>query len=197
MLLENEQELKDLRDSLVITLGIDETAEYQIILMRYEYQQIGDGIKLEGDPLYDLVVDADQNPSIIFVASAGNKGRYFPYPFAPAIWDFVISVSSEGAPEGDLPSLDINNCLRVGLAEYSNCGEIKMDGISAVNTGTSYAAPKLSYRIALALLNDEFSVCAPGSTALSVFGHADESGVWSNLSYSDSITNCTVSTPTP
>lgn len=209
MLLETEDELKDLRDEL-IDLGISEENEFETILMRYEYQQLGDGIKLEGDPLYDLAVDASKNPDVVFVASAGNKGRYFPYPFAPAIWDFVISVSSNGVSSEDAPTLDVTNCHRVGIAEYSNCGEIKMDGESrllvagvgtpppALNTGTSYAAPKLSYRIALALLNNEFGMCASGSTALSMLGYANESGVWKNKLYNDIVTmNCPTPMPSP
>ena len=55
------------------------------------------------------------------------------------------------------------------------------------NKGTSYAAPKLSLRLAIAMMNDEFSSCAAANTALAIFGYAGENGDWRNLSYDDAL----------
>jgi hypothetical protein len=83
------------------------------------------------------------------VGAAGNgvqcgKNRTsFPFPFAPALWDGVVSVSSEN-PAG-------------GIMAYSNSGEVKLDGtgpndLMAGSRGTSFAAPRLSAEEAIYLL---------------------------------------------
>lgn len=187
-LLAQETDLMELKDALeALSPSIDPQLARQIVLMNYYYTD-KDRFN-EQDKLFSLLEGKSADPNIVLVASAGNLGEFvefFPFPFAPAKWDFVVSVSSEDKEtEGEV----FPPCYRNLIAKYSNCGEIRMDGDDttdqASNRGTSYAAPKFSLRIAIALLDDELSICAPGSTATSVFGYASENGDWRNLSYDE------------
>jgi hypothetical protein len=93
-------------------------------------------------------------------------------------------------------------CPSLGIADYSNCGEINMDGASSDfngNTGTSYAAPKFSYNVALYLIDNNFSQCTgTNNAAYEVFGYADESGPWLNFGFDAAFNDfCILGTPTP
>jgi hypothetical protein len=93
-------------------------------------------------------------PNYIMVASAGNEGYRFPY--APAIARNVISVSAEYP--------DVNVCRDMLTAAgtgaiLSNRGEVMMNGFYNCLPGTSFAAPKLSFEMALYLLRGGETVC--------------------------------------
>src|SRR5215475_2702578 len=90
------------------------------------------------------------------------------FPFAPALWPMVVSVSADDAvnpnatPSSTGPTPSVTpipivtpdptlSCLRNrtarGLAAYSNCGEVMADGYNTVypgGIGTSFAAPRIS-----------------------------------------------------
>jgi hypothetical protein len=90
------------------------------------------------------------------IAAAGNSK--VPYPFAPALWDSVVSVS---AADPDVAA---------GIfPEYTNNGEIRMEGQYPFEqpkdpngrrlTGTSYASPRLAAWAALYLLHGGQTPC--------------------------------------
>lgn len=121
-----------------------------------------------GEYLESLLVDADYSQvandpmstmfteyNIVGVASAGNFGLDF--PFYPAAFDGVISVSgSEDANDfySSASFMPQNNFPLLGWDEanlISNDGEVMMPGRLRDVRGTSYAAPRLSYAVALYL----------------------------------------------
>jgi hypothetical protein len=137
---------------------------------------------------------------IINVAASGNFGVLdsgqpgYMYPFAPAIWDNVLSVS---ASEDGKPS---------NKAAYANPGEVIIDDSIPGKTltlvygstfspsnpdltnveGTSFSAPKLSYYSALYLLSGFSTPCIPTAgptpTTLPPLGYSSELGRrWDNL----------------
>jgi hypothetical protein len=113
--------------------------------------------------------------NVVYVGAAGNFE--YPYPFAPASWGFVISVSSDG-------STSDSNC-RKDVADYSNCGEVKLDGVYYDDTnivGTSFAAPKVSARAALNLLLTKPSVIG-NSCPMNFNTPTLPTGPWSNAAY--------------
>jgi hypothetical protein len=103
---------------------------------------------LNSESLKDLQSILSSYSEVIYVGAAGNFG--YPYPFVPASWDFVISVSSEG-------SSSFQEC-RENIVEYSNCAEVQLDGdyweLPDSIYGTSFAAPKFSAKVAQHLLVD-------------------------------------------
>lgn len=98
------------------------------------------GERMASDPIFDLLSDPERsgNNGFIYVAAAGNSGLGF--PFAPALWDFVLSTSA--------PS-----------SVTSNFGEVETDGIYGNWRGTSFAAPRLSVLSAMYLLREEPAEC--------------------------------------
>jgi hypothetical protein len=162
---------------------------------------------------------------IISVAASGNNGnRGYEYPFAPAIWDSVVSVSASGwdpfdpdviasgedfdadAPEGTYPSTK---------TYYSNPAELTFNGqlnYSIPNPkndfkyyfGTSYAAPRLSVLEAIHLLSGGDIRCYNDQCTAVLsqppLGYADDHGPWDNLLIETAIsTYCPEfrETPTP
>jgi hypothetical protein len=116
------------------------------------------------DPFYDLF-DGDGNndmcdPALncVPVAAAGNDG--LPYPYAPALFQTAISVSAEYS--------GANFCLgsfQGGGVLVSNKGEIQMHGFYNCLPGTSFAAPRLSYLMALYFASGStVSDCTSGPT---------------------------------
>jgi hypothetical protein len=102
----------------------------------------------------------DSKLRVISVGAAGNGiigpngTRVRPkFPFAPAIWDSVVSATAPGLgiqirpPWGDSVTLH--------LLPYANYGEVELDGTSTYSGvhGTSFAAPRLSAFEAIYLLN--------------------------------------------
>jgi hypothetical protein len=139
------------------------------------------------DPLNAWFADPDRR-EVIPVGAAGNGIRRFvgpggtsapvrlDFPFAPALWDSVVSVSASA--NGD-------------RAFYSNSGEIMLDGNATINVaagteaidGTSFSAPRLSTLEALYLIHHDNNSCA-GSTP--PMGYVNSSGglnplAWLNL----------------
>lgn len=110
---------------------------------------------------------------VVYVGAAGNFEDQFSY--APASWDFVVSVSSQASPQEQNPQTPVPNAAVAGLslAEYSNWGEVQMDGVFGGDSnfasnilGTSFAAPKFSYRIARYLIDGGVSPCTNSEPAL-------------------------------
>lgn len=118
--------------------------------------------RLAEDPLKTtLTKDLNLNGRrVIPVGAAGNgvllvyEGMLlrfrFDFPFAPAIWNSVVSASAGNGEQG----------LRAG---YSNSGEVMLDGNlvygSAFLQGTSFATPRLSARQAAYLLTGGSAGC--------------------------------------
>jgi Subtilase family len=91
---------------------------------------------------------------VILVAASGNSGASF--PFYPAAWNGVESVSA---------SVDDTDFIGSGaIAPYSNFGAIMMPGVWGNEMGTSFAAPRYSFSMALYLLSNQ---AATGCPALS------------------------------
>lgn len=130
---------------------------------------------LSNDPLVNFLMDPwDADTRVISVASAGNSSK--DYPFVPALWHSVISVSAPPLQGGD-SDLD-----------YSNDGEIIMNGDFDGIPGTSFAAPELSYLAALYLQRGQYQYTSQGAVTCS--GKFTTSppltyGQWNNLPLAD------------
>jgi hypothetical protein len=103
------------------------------------------------------ISDARGNPKYVAVAAAGNGSA--PYPFYPAALPDVVSVSA-GTYSSTTPGL-------LERASYSNNGNIMLSGdwtdaSSVTHHGTTYAAPRYSYRMAMNLIG--FPVACDCST---------------------------------
>jgi hypothetical protein len=142
------------------------------------------------DPAQNLLEDLPPGPEgtrpiIIPVGAAGNGAWYRPplmyshplvrkvvdFPFAPALWPMVVSVSAN------------KDGVAGTLAAYSNWGEVREDGtgpaIAPGSHGTSFAAPRVSAEEAMYLFNGGLSPCGHSSPALK---YADpDKGPWNNL----------------
>ena len=128
--------------------------------------------------LYALAILADPIPQqIISIGAAGNSSQTFPY--APALWDGVVSVSAADCDCGDEP------------AYYSNHGEVMLDGRHPTAdgiVGTSYAAPRLSVLAARYLLDGGINPCASRLDIFPVLGYMPEERIdaeWRNLAMQD------------
>lgn len=116
---------------------------------------------------------------VISIGAAGNSQQTFPY--APALWDSVVSVSGSDCECADEPAF------------YSNHGEIMLDGRHPVEggvVGTSYAAPRLSVEAAMYLLRGWANPCPFDRAIFPVLGYMPErQGIftpdWRNLSSHD------------
>jgi hypothetical protein len=147
------------------------------------------------DPLNKAITEWTQTRRVVPVGAAGNglsapaaTGDPSPhplnFPFAPALWNSVVSASASG---------------QAGRAAYSNSGEVMLDGEFAVPAGTmvdqgftvegtSFAAPRLSYAEAIYLLNGGPVHCGDEVPPL---GYTDVEGGelgWNNLPLPDAIT---------
>lgn len=115
-------------------------------------------------------MDAENRNQIVFVASSGNGvisttdgnrvGQDF--PFFPAAWPEVVSISA--SPDNAdfiaaTPSRD----------SYSNTAAVLMPGIwrnpnsGEAERGTSFAAPRYSFAIAMELANASLDICGTGA----------------------------------
>jgi hypothetical protein len=123
--------------------------------------QFQDGGK--ADPLFEYLSDSAKQHGIpiVSIAAAGNYGNS--YPFAPAVWDTVLSVS---VPE-----------------TYSNAGEVQMPLSDSSYAGTSFAAPELSYRAARYLLQGGGVSCfgSDGRDTSPPLKYAPHTGDYQNL----------------
>ncbi len=94
---------------------------------------------------------------VIPVAAAGNAAAA--YPYFPAAWSSVIAVSASEDSESFVPT--------GSLAPYSNAGTVMMPGTwispTAIEIGTSFAAPRYSFLMALYLLGRDNDFCHTGA----------------------------------
>lgn len=113
------------------------------------------------------------NHRIIQVGSAGNTDM--PFPFAPAFYPTVISVSAE-----------FSGANFQQAQPTSNDGEVQMNGLHTFNSeiyaGTSFAAPRLSVEAAIYLLKGGTTSCT-GSVDNSAPPMAHP--IWDNLPRTD------------
>ncbi len=95
---------------------------------------------------------------VIPVAASGNAGAA--YPYFPAAWSSVVAVS---ASTDDADPFVASS----GLAPYSNAGTVMMPGTwvtgTTIEIGTSFAAPRYSFLMALHLLGRDNDFCHTGS----------------------------------
>lgn len=137
---------------------IDE-AVFQAYVVYLVYQPSTSSDWQDDGTFYSTLEDyfSNRGLEIVYVGAAGNFGASHPY--APASWDFVLSVSSEG-------SSSFPKC-RQNIIEYSNCGEVKMDGAFGGTShimGTSFAVSKFSFWAARSLLGND--ICPGNHTVL-------------------------------
>ncbi|WP_117213266.1 S8 family serine peptidase [Allorhizocola rhizosphaerae] len=142
------------------------------------------------DPL-KLIIEGEfgvKELRVIPVAAAGNgvlvrddtgslpRRVRFAFPFAPAVWNAVLSVSASQKAQGS-------------RAFYSNSGEVVMDGSWAVGSagmqGTSFAAPRLSARHAVYLLTGGEATCQGHLPALGYTDSGRTGQVWNDLQLPD------------
>ncbi len=143
--------------------------------------------------IVDLVYDPDANQSwlksfddfqsqlksfdnVVYVGAAGNFE--YDHPLTPASWDFVVSISSDG-------STSDSNC-RKDVADYSNCGEVKLDGVYYGDpniVGTSFAAPRFSAKVAQNFLLTQPSLIN-SSCPMRFNISTSPTGPWNNAVYS-------------
>lgn len=191
-------ELSDKYDSAVFHAFIVHLVYDPRNSRNWEYSPNQDNTCQPGqDGFYNILCDYFYNKEleIVYVGAAGNFG--YDYPLAPASWDFVDSISS--TPSSGEPNPHAVHGLL--LAEYSNSGEIQDNGLfpDPGNNikGTSFAAPKFSYKIAHYLLvEDGQSPCKKSSPALGyatnkdpVFTNASATPLPdNNLTFNDAMT---------
>jgi hypothetical protein len=145
------------------------------------------------DPLQTLFTD--RNANVIPVASAGNFGM--DYPFWPAAWAQVVSVSGSTGQgffasaawdkKKDTPLLTGDFVMPNNKNRISNYGEVMMPGqydsaSAGMVIGTSFAAPRLSVAMALYVSQVGPAVCRydEGGPALAY-------GEWDNLALADAV----------
>ncbi len=146
------------------------------------------------DPLQDFF--AAHSDKIVPIASAGNFG--LDYPFWPAAWGQVISVSASTGEGFSAPSPwdKKNNSPLLGAnveekgkkgTRISNYGEVMMPGEYSsadygIIMGTSFAAPRLSIAVALYLSQAGTGFCRKkeGGPALAY-------GDWKNLTLKEAV----------
>ncbi|MFN8530477.1 MAG: hypothetical protein U0670_17885 [Anaerolineae bacterium] len=96
--------------------------------------------------------------TIIPVAASGNDAAH--YPYYPAAWSSVVAVSASADAEAFVSNS--------ALAAYSNWGGVMMPGTwvtatGSVEIGTSFAAPRYSFLMAMGLAGASNDVCNSGS----------------------------------
>jgi hypothetical protein len=143
--------------------------------------------RLDNDPLQPILVTLARSGPVAPVGAAGNgtrsldAGRWvhirYEFPFAPALWDSVVSASG-GEAAGP-------------RAAYSNSGEVVLDGNSRVALrdggeapvhGSSFAAPRLSASLAIYLLRGGPSPCEGHLPALGYTNSELDGQHWDDLS---------------
>ena len=112
----------------------------------------------------------------IFVVAAGNSGKAF--PFYPAAWPQVVSVSASSESLDDYRSSG-------GKASYSNDADVMMpgwfdDGTADGVEGTSFAAPRLSFLLAAYLTGQQANTCQQNVSPAMISSPFLYSGSWNN-----------------
>ena len=136
-------------------------------------------INRETDNEEDIVNKED----IINVAAAGNAGRNFPY--APAIWEQVLSVSAGGAQDQHHRYANDGEVIAYDIVEVKH-----KDGGTIPVHGSSFAAPEVSVRAALYLAEGRDAACNDNPLA-----YADENGLWKNMTLTDAQKDLCVAFP--
>jgi hypothetical protein len=172
------------------------------------------------DPLHDYLdtlVTTNDRTKVVPVAAAGNgvgvdfEGNpmefRLDFPFAPAIWKSVVSVSATSRRKKGDDKICADTTASAERAWYSNSGEVMLDGDLRYNapapsssaaspspqcillTGTSFAAPRLSLQQALYLLKDGAIDCGTQpKRAVPPLGYVDgedgKANIWLNQSVS-------------
>lgn len=157
---------------------IDDLRKLELILQVYAegLDQIYIGMNTSGTTPPDLfttseLVNSSGSGLVIAVGAAGNAGVN--YPFYPAAWDSVISISASDndIPVGSSTSFDAF-IASPSKATYSNSGSIMLPGIwnwidlgvQYTEVGTSFAAPRYSFLKAMELTGDQpLDVCSTGT----------------------------------
>lgn len=140
---------------------------------------------------------------ILFVAAAGNGALDFitthhnniTYPFAPALWDDVISVSTADAENKDgilIEPSDRFSVTGLSLASYSNYGAVMLPSPYHGIAGTSFAAPRYASLLALMItshttVTSSSGDCFSGALPLPIPDHWEV----------DPVTNTAKHTPPP
>lgn len=146
----------------------------------------------ELDPIQALL--AARSEDVIPVAAAGNFG--LDYPFWPGAWGQVISVSASqgmgyhaGEPwnrKSDAPLLKTESDRPGQQKRISNYGEVMMPGefesSAGPVSGTSFAAPRMSFLLAMAVSADGPGICRDADGALTF-----ASGEWDNLALIEAV----------
>jgi hypothetical protein len=147
-----------------------------------------------------------KNYKVISVAAAGNSGEQYNFPFAPAIFDSVVSASAMGW-DPDKTNFDPNTNYSTFTTKtsYSNPGDVMLDGelnYTIKNPadeemhyfGTSFAAPELSFKEALHLLYGGDVRCINSQTkeilSQPPLGYSDGYEGWNNLLIDSAIDRC-------
>jgi hypothetical protein len=135
--------------------------------------------------------------TVIPVGAAGNGAWYSPegkptrkqlnFPYAPGLWDGVVSVSANASTSaGPSPSPTASPSGSPGRADYSNSGEVMLDGLGPAfapgSRGTSFAAPRLSAKEAIWLLKTGLAECNGNRPPLGYVSLGDPQFV-SNLTF--------------
>jgi hypothetical protein len=122
--------------------------------------------QISADPAWTRFVSGHGDIRFIAIGAAGNgvarhgasglEGVRLGFPFAPAIWNDVVSVSA-GTASGSDPE------DATAPTAYTNAGEVLRIGATTIGTGrvigTSFAAPRLSALEALYLLGGGSGEC--------------------------------------
>ncbi|MBO3740154.1 hypothetical protein [Actinoplanes flavus] len=203
-----DQRLQRVRDAFA---GLPDQLKMWIF---YQPQDIDDGTidpevrntVVDNDPLYLFLADlvgGSGGLRVVPVAAAGNgigvategtppSGFRLDFPFAPAIWKNVVSVSALSRRTVTSDRACGTDPLSAERAWYSNSGEIRYDGDFDHTpkggpcqrlTGTSFAAPRISYREALFLLAGGTVDCGTGIRPPLGYVEDDtgKGNVWQNL----------------
>jgi hypothetical protein len=123
---------------------------------------LGPALTLKNDPLKNFLSEAWWGIPVIQVAAAGNMECN--YPFAPALWDGVVSVSANS-----------------GESYVFNKGEIIPNG--DIKEGTSLAAPMVSVEEAVYLATTSTANCNGMSPPLN-------DDVWDNTALANADSKC-------
>ena len=127
-----------------------------------------------------IPVGAAGNGVLLLLDDAPLRRIRFEFPFAPALWNTVVSASASAKDLGP-------------LAGYSNSGEVMLDGNEVYGNlrlqGTSFATPRLSARQAAYLLTGGLPTCNGHLPTLG-YANSDASGgtSWNNTLLGTAIT---------
>ena len=114
----------------------------------------------------NVVCQFTEDNQILLVGAAGNgaigASGGSPFPFFPAAWPSVVSISASDAAKDEFIAI-------APRANYSNAGAVLMwgqwehpDGF--LELGTSFAAPRYSFVMAMLMSGNDLDPCSTGNT---------------------------------